>query len=532
MKIKIILIALAVFLTNSIAAQDVLWEKTFEKEANFIDCTPAGVAIVGTDEALFGIDGDGNILWENEKLKKVEKERVEQLKGSELIYVTDKGMLSKNRIINVYTGDEYVNYEEVTNIFGAMVLTQTNSFIATDGTNLRCFDIATKEQKWVMDKKELPFGVKFFKVFPEKTLSPVTLKGNQDVIYTSESTGIMHLGLAQLGEYDLNTGTPKWKFDFKPFKLKKPGEKGDSPSAPGSGFAIMQLDRNNNVLYFPFRDQLLAINASTGATLWEPKANKFKSMVKDMYVTKKGVLVLVGGAVPYIQMIDFKTGTEIWEKPIKIKGGAEALILEDGDDYYSVSKKYLIKLDIDKGVGTPLTDKIKFNGNESFTDMSIYDKSIVLSANQNIVGIDKSSGNINYQHYFKPPGGGLGTLAQNIVLAAVAAASTMHSYSHSRQQAVANNASSFTYTQYTPQYISRGGARTLESEKSMFISTKITEGPETGFGLLRINKETGDIIDRVVVGDREPIYDVDESAGRFYYKSSKKSIACRSIKKK
>ena len=494
------------------------WSEEFPKEVNFVKTTPLGVAIVGTQDALYGYNEKGEKLWENPKLKKVEKLWVEHLSGSELLYVIDKGMLGRNRVINMFTGEIYM---EDLFVLGAQVVHPTNDlWIIDQDKSVHCIDIESKTEKWAAKGYDVAFyGHHFIGLGNGK----ITLSGNQPFTYTSRSTAIVHPGAGTLGEIDLNTGKYNWAVDFKPFKFKKPGKKDpDATSAPADGFATMKLNNDRSVLYFPFRDKLLAIDTKTGQSLWDEKAHKGMGRVRDIHITNKGILTL---STTGIYMVNASTGVQEWKKPLKLKGASESLLVQDGDDFFAVSKKYLVKVDINKPALKQLTDKIKFDGGETFTDISVEDDMVVLSSFQNIVGIDKNSGKINYQVYYKKPGASFATIAGNIALAAVAAAATMSSYANNMHNADAFG--NFTYYQYTPAYISEGGSRTLESDQYMYISTKFKDADANGFGLAKVDRMTGETTDKIVIGDREPVYDVDEGASVIYFKSDKKAITCR-----
>lgn len=499
----------------SLSAQDT-WSKDFPKEVNFVKTMPLGVAIVGTQDALYGYNKEGEKLWENPKLKKVDKLWVEHLSGSELVYVIDKGILGRNRVLNMFTGEIY---QEDLYVAGAKIVHPTNDLWIFDGTNVHCVDIESKEIRWTKQNSEIAFhGVHYTSLGSGK----VSLTGTQPFTYTSRTTAIVHPGPGTLGEIDLNTGSYNWTVDFKPFKFKKPGKKNpDVASSPADGFATMKLSDDQSTLYFPFRDKLMAIDAKSGKSLWDEKAHKDMGRVRDIYITEKGLLTLSTNG---IYMINPKTGARVWDKPLKLKGASESLLVQDNDDFYAVSKKYLVKVDIDKPALKQLTDKIKFSGGETFTDISVEDDMVVLSSYQNIVGIDKNSGKVEYQVFYPKPGPGFATIAGNIALAAVAAAATMQSYSHNMNRA---SGGSFTYYQYTPTYMTAGGSRTLESDQYMYISTKFKGGGASGFGLAKVDRITGETTDKIVIGDREPVYDVDESGGVIYFKSNKKAITCR-----
>ncbi len=492
------------------------WEKPFEKEVNFIKMTEAGIAVVGTDEALFGIDSKGEVRWRNEKLRKVEENRVEVLQGSELIFVSDKGMLSRNRVLNVLNGTEYANTGvKGQNIFGATVVHPTNTLLVMPSPKtIDAWDIAANKKLWNIGG-HIPHGIATQKM----ASLTATFRGMQPFVYTSKTSGIMHLGLGHLAEYDFANGQPKWQFNFKPYKLKKPGGgKGDKPSSPAGGYAAMKLDVQSNTLYFPFRNILIAVDAKTGNPKWDVKANK-PGQVRDIHIVPEGVLVLTLNG---LQLMDAATGTPKWKKPMKIKGAESGLLVRDGDKFYMVSKKYLLEVDVAQKSTKQLTDKIKFDGKESFSSIELLDDLILLGSSQNLVGIDKSSGAIKYHQYFKRPGASLVTIAQNVALATVAAAATMNSQRLGQQNADARG--NYSYYQYTPAMMDAGTARSSNSQGYKYINTKFKG---KGFGIAKVDKKTGDLVEEIIIGDRSPVYATDEQAKLIYYKSDKKKVACK-----
>ncbi len=491
--------------------------KDFPKQVNLVKMTDPGVAVVGTDDALYGLDKNGKALWSNEKLRKVEENRVQVLTGSELIFVSDKGILSRNRVINVLDGTEYANTgTKGENIMGARVVHGTNQLWVMPGNKqIDVWDIDTNKKLYALEINA-PYGIATNKM----ASLTATFSGMQPITYTSKKSAILHLGLQHLGNYDLTTGKPIWMFNWKPYKVKKPGNgKGDSPSNPSKGYSVMKVDQAAGVLYFPFRSELIAVDINTGAPRWSPKANK-TGKVRDMYITEEGVLVLTDKG---LQLIDKGSGAEKWSKPIKVKGAAEGLLINDDKDFYIVSKNNLVKVDVAKKSAKTLTEKIKFQGGESFNEIEMIEDMVVLSGNQNIVGIDKASGKIVYSTYYKAPGAGLVALAQNMVLATVAMASTMNSMNVNSQ--AGNN----TYYSYTPRMMSSGGSATTSAGNIMYISTRFKGSDAKGFGVARVDKLTGKTMDKIVIGDRNPVYAVDERNGLIFYKSAKSSVALKAV---
>ena len=497
--ILVILISTASFAQNSV---------NFQKNINFIKMTAPGVAIIGTDDALYGVDKQGKELWKNDKFKKLDSHKISILDGSELILVVGGFRGGGTKIVNVLNGKIQAGGD----IKEARIIHGTNQiWIKTRLHGISVWDIASDIEQYKLDKINFPYGVS----------SKYNFSGSQPVTYTSGNTAILHVGLGQLGEYNLLTGEPIWEFNWKPYKVKKPNkDKGDRPSDPGNGWATMKLDNTTNTLYFPFRNILIAVDSKTGKAKWDIKANK-TSQIFNLYVTDEGIVIHTSKG---IQLIDKETGMLKWEKPIKIKGSG-GLLIKDGSTFYIVAKKSIEKIDIANKKSIAITEKIKFQGGESFSDLEMIDDKLVLSGSQNIVGVDKNSGEILYTTYYKKPGLSLGDIAKATALTAVAVTATSNSYNTNKQ------AGNKTYRQYTPNMRSiKSKSATTDAGNSMFINTKFKDADASGFGIAKVDKKNGETTSKIVIGDRNPVYAVDENNGVIFYKSDKKIMSIKSIK--
>lgn len=498
---KTTLILLAILIVGSSYAQI---SKQFPKSVNLIKMTDPGVAVVGTDDALYGIDRNGKELWKNEKLRKVEKERVNILSGSELVFVRDKGILGTNKVLNVLTGQDYADGSYISD---ARVIHATNHLWITPAPN--------KIDVWDINNNAKLYAIETNAPFPL-----IKKMSSMQMSYTGEKSAIFHFALGQLGEYNLMTGKANWMFDWNAYKIKKPnGDKGDRDSGLSRGFARMKMDESKSTLYFPFREMLIAVDAKNGTAKWDVKANKI-GKVRDMYVTEEGVLVLTAKG---LQLIDKSSGVAKWDKPIKIKGAADGLMINDNGTFYVISKSSIVEVDIAKKSSKALTEKIKFSGGESFSGLEIFDDVIVLSSDQNVVGINKKSGKILHSVYYKKPGQGLAVIAANVALQTMAAAATANSHSQAR----ANGSRS--YTSFTPAMISIEREGSKSNGSISYISTKFKGGDANGFGIARVDKTTGETLDKIVLGERDPIYDVDERNGLVFFKSGKNAISVKEI---
>lgn len=513
-KQTIMLIAVMLLANEGIAQKT----KIFPKEINSIKMTATGVAVVGTDDALYGINKDGEELWKNEKLKKIKDTQIEILEGSELIYISS---YRGSYLINVLDGGIYGGPEA---IYGARVIHGANQvWIIRQHNVIDVWDIATNKKLYKLDNISLPHGLNSSNQTASQSKDFI---GVQPIAFTGKETAILHLGLESLCEYNLISGKPIWQFDWEAYNVKKPKPKGkgDRASDLKRGYGMMKLDKATNTLYFPFRDILIAVDSKTGKAKWDIKANKI-GKAKDIFITDDGVVLLTPKG---LQLIDKETGMSKWDKPVKIKGIDEGLLINDNGDFYVVSKKSIERIDISNRTSRTLVDKIKFQGGDSFSSLELFNDMIVLSGSQNVVGINKTSGEIMFSTYYKAPGSSIMSIAQNTVLAGIAIAATQNSRNINENAA---GGGSYTYYEYTPALRSSGGSTSLEAGKNLYMSTKFKDADAKGFGIAKVEKETGETLIKTVIGDRDPLYVVDENEGVIYYKSDKKSLDIKSLNK-
>lgn len=489
------------------------WTKEFPKEVNLIKMTDAGIAIVGTNDALYGLDENGKELWSNEKLKKVEPASVEILSGSELVFIKDKGLLGTNQVLNVHTGQAYT---EGVGIAAARINHNNNQLWTT--SNFRSMDV------WDISSNTLMYSITQ-EYLRNKTLSTTSssFQGLQPFAYVGKNDAILHLSLGHLGRYNLLTGKSVWEFDWKPFKIK--ADKGFVASEPSRGYSTMKLDNETNTIFFPFMQKLISINLENGQCNWDPKKGGKTGKVKSMFLTKDGILILTPKGV---QLVDKSTGEFKWDKAIKIKGATAAILVKGENHFFTVSKGAIIKIDVANRSTKTLTEKIKFKGGETFSGLEIKEKIIIMSSDQNVAAIDKSSGKIMHQTYLKAPGQGALAIAQNIALAAVATAATANSANINRNGGNTTG-NRYTYHSYTPRVMESGGPATTSTGNTMYISTKFKDADASGFGMAKVDKATGKIQDKIIIGDRDPVYDINHKDALIYYKASKKSVSMKKI---
>ena len=118
-----------------------------------------------------------------------------------------------------------------------------------------------------------------------------------------------------------------------------------------------------------------------------------------------------------------------------------------------------------------------------------------------------------------------------MALATIAAAATLNSYRiNERNTTAVGGVKTVRYHQYTPAVMSSGGSATTNAGDVQYISTKFKDDNLKGFGIVKLNKLTGEVEDRILIGDRDPVYAVNENKKLMFYKSAKTDVSIQSLK--
>lgn len=317
------------------------------------------------------------------------------------------------------------------------------------------------------------------------------------------------------------------------------------------------------------------LSATSGEDLWD-KAPKTNGYVQHFYITKDGILfgIFEGG----INKISFD-GTPLFKKPLKtgenilvMAESPQGLIYITSEDanivnlssgetvwkkalsykkatsvastFDSKNNRYMITADgkiktIDAKTGN-VSDfaTCNFEEKEEPSSMQIRDGGIFLSSNQNMAlyGFD---GKEKYQVYHKSPGRSTFGKIMGGIVAVTSTALTV-----SMSAAAGANRSAFggvndlsSYNDYgrdakraadmfagiagaSFEYLSKRFKATAASENSQFILKKL----DNGIGLVKVDKDSGKVAKEIILNDKKPEYEVDETAGFLFYKANDKTI--------
>ena len=173
-----------------------------------------------------------------------------------------------------------------------------------------------------------------------------------------------------------------------------------------------------------------------------------------------------------------------------------------------------------------------FEGKEDPTSIEVRDNGILLASDQNMMLLDWK-GETNWHEYHRAPGkSAFGAILAGAVAITAAAASASASY---QAQGERNHIGQYTargdhLNRQSAAMAGISGASIAEMLKrfnatsatkdALFILTKLDDG----VGLVKLNKDTGDVEKKILLHDKKPEYKVDEFGGYLYYKATDKSI--------
>lgn len=230
-------------------------------------------------------------------------------------------------------------------------------------------------------------------------------------------------------------------------------------------------------------------------------------------------------------IVNLKTGDQVWEKPLKYKrAGAVSSTLDKKNNRYLISAdENLFAVDATSGAVSTLAQS-KFEGKEVPSHVEIRDNGILLTSDQNMTLIDWNGGK-QWQEYYRAPG----KSAMGAIIAGVGAVASMAAATAAANSSMQNKLAGYDSQSERDADLAGGMAvaagasisemlkrfkATAATQNDQFILTKLDDG----VGLVKINKDTGKLDKEIVLKDKQPEYIVDEIGGVLYYKADNNSI--------
>jgi outer membrane protein assembly factor BamB len=318
---------------------------------------------------------------------------------------------------------------------------------------------------------------------------------------------------AELILLDYKTGAQKWK----PVTLRG---RITALKLNGTKLAIASAKESGN-------NYVNIIDMNTGVTAAKSDM-KVSGMIRDIKQNASGLIYRTDKE---LNIQDLNTGKDIWPKSFTYKQGG-GLGVDKGNQTYFFADNQLYLMDNAGGTYKALGKGLKFGGDELPNAIELRDKGILISSSQNMALFD-FDGELIYHVYQKAPGTSLANKIMNVTAIAISAGqSAAHGY-----QAGLSGPNTVSYNsnmEASDRWANLGGAAFADMNRRFTASqdalnykvilTSVDSGDDSGYGLVRVNKDTGKIVGKVVLKDKKPDYIADDTESFLFYKDGSKSI--------
>ncbi len=352
---KKIIFLFAVLLTGiSVSAQKATdWTKTFPSKVKWYKITDAGVLVVGTNDALYGINpSDGKEIWKNEDIENIQEENYDPMEGTPYIVLAKRGMMkSSNKIVDVVTGKEVASTKELglAAVTKRIYLMKSNAvlFYGTGSTGkptLMKVNLSDGTKAWEQQKL---FEKNSEQIVSEagETADGLFIATNRNIYKLNPSTGETLYSVDMKSDIPVYTPKPEKKSMFGGFKFGANIDKVANEQATMTSADFFQRD-NPNMVYFWNQDILTAFNAADGKEVW--KRVELPSPITNILYDTHGMLVATsektkedeakankggGGLIGKLKRsgagkknrasllcLDMNTGAEKWDSDVDLQG--------------------------------------------------------------------------------------------------------------------------------------------------------------------------------------------------------------------
>ncbi|WP_299549370.1 hypothetical protein [Seonamhaeicola sp.] len=318
------------------------------------------------------------------------------------------------------------------------------------------------------------------------------------------------------------------------------------------------------------------LDLNSGADLWD-KSPKTKGIINHFYVEEDGIIfgvsdgginkiafdgkprwkkplktgpgIQIMATVPkgllYISetdtdIIDMGTGESVFGKAIKYKRSAAVASTYDStrDRFLITCKDGVYEVDGNNGEYNLISNGTKFEGKEDPTGIDVRDTGILLTASQNLEMLD-FQGASKWHTYKRAPGkSAFGAVLMGALTAASMTMGAAHSARagymkgagvpayHSAVQREEDAAAAYAaIADASFQEMMKRFKATKATANSSFILTKV----DGGVALVKVDKDSGETMNEIVIKDKNPMYEVDDIAGFLYFKDKSNNISAYNL---
>ena len=350
---KIILITQLFFAAGFCSAQKVTdWTKSFPSKVKWYKITDAGVLVVGTNDALYGVNpSDGKEVWKIDQIENIKEENYDPIEGTPYIVLAKRGLTkSVNNIVDVVTGKMIANTKDlgIISVQKRIYLMKSNAVLFYGLNNmgkpvLMMVNLADGQKIWEQAKL---FEKNSEQILSEagETADGIFIATNRNIYKLNKQTGDITYSIDM--KSDLPVAPPEEKKSF--FNMPK-FDKGANVLETITSADFFQKE-DKSIIYFWNQDILTAFNVADGKELW--KRVELPSPITNILYDSHGMLVATsektqedvakanksgGGLLGKIKRssagkknrasllcLDMATGAEKWNSDVDLQGDVKA----------------------------------------------------------------------------------------------------------------------------------------------------------------------------------------------------------------
>lgn len=431
------------------------WEKTFPSKINWYFISDAGVTLVATKDALYGISPEGKELWKAEDIENIQESNINPLEGTPYILLAKQKMFkTQNNAVDVVTGQRIFNSEELGfyNVVRTSYLPKSNALFMYGGSKTGKYitaliDMATGKKIWEQEKL-LEKNSEQIVSDAKEIGGAIFLATNKNIYKLNKSTGDilfsadMKSDLPVLGQAEESDATKGLQAGNKASGLL--GKVGggllrgamgasaanDAGKSFGKGVQARQTAISadffeapnvTDKVYFWNQDNLTAFDVNTGKEMWT--RYKLPSPVGYILHDKNGMIVTTkekrqediakagnkglmgrisrGKDRASLLLLDPATGAEKWNSDVDLKGdilayrmsGNKFIVGTQQDD----GDNYISIVDMDKGAS--ITKKpLSIKG--AIQDLQFFPQGLYFRTTDQINILDLETGEKNWKKGF------------------------------------------------------------------------------------------------------------------------------------
>jgi PQQ-like domain len=355
------------------------WQKNFPSKINWYKISDAGVLLVATKDALYGLSPEGQEVWKAEDIENIKESNLDIIENTPYIVLVKSGLMKgNNKVVDVVTGKVIFNTSDngLANVTKRLYLPKSNKLIfygaGKAGLMLLMVDLSTGQKVWEQTK--------IFEKNSEQIVSEagelsdaVLIATNKRIYKLSKATGEEMFNIDIKSDIPVMAPKKKKGGMFGGFGAFG-GNNGDANEMQTMTSADFFQHKDDNSFYFWNQDVLTKFEAATGKEMW--KRFELPSPIAYVLHDTRGMLIATaekrqedvakannggGGLLGKLKsknaagknraslyLIDPAIGEEKWNSDIDLKGDVLAykltgnkLVLatqkDDGDNFISIA---------------------------------------------------------------------------------------------------------------------------------------------------------------------------------------------------